>query len=114
MRCNYGFLKATSVAFGLLSLALIMPCISFAQTQPIGAPELKLVETFLTGNFGFFIGLATAFYGVYKIGAKADARGGTLLIIIGVLFTLIPTIYNGTRLVVCPIAKAIASTAACD
>jgi hypothetical protein len=82
--------------------------------QSVGAPELRLVEEFLTGNYGFLIGLATAFAGVYKLAAKADPKGGALLIILGVLFTMIPAIYNGTRLIVCPIARALAPNAICS
>lgn len=101
--------KATSVA--TLFVSFCMPSIAVAAT---GDPELALVQNFLTGNFGFLIGLATAFAGVYKIGAKADAKGGALLIILGVLFTMIPAIYNGTRIMVCPIAKALAPSALCN
>ena len=102
---------ATSVAIVLCCSAL--PLVGFAQAA-VGAPELRLVQGFLTGNYGLLIGVATAFAGVYKLAAKADAKGGILLIILGVLFTMAPAIYNGTRLIVCPIAKALAPSAACN
>jgi hypothetical protein len=102
---------ATSVAIFLSFVGL--PIATFAQSA-VGAPELALVQGFLLGNYGLLIGVATTFAGVYKLAAKADAKGGILLIILGVLFTMVPAIYNGTRLVVCPIAKVLAPTAACN
>ncbi len=102
----------------LLKLATSVASLFFMSAngiaQNVGAPELRLVEDFLTGNYGFIIGLATAFAGVYRLAAKADAKGGSILIILGVLFTMIPSIYTGTRAMVCPIAKVLAPTAACN
>jgi hypothetical protein len=102
---------ATSVAIVLCYL--VLPTAALAQAA-VGAPELALVQGMLSGNYGLLIGLGTAFAGVYKLAAKADAKGGILLILLGVLFTVAPGIYNGTRLIVCPIAKSLAPTAACD
>lgn len=93
--------------------ALFMGAAAFAQTQPAGAPELALVNNVVTGALGFFVGLLVAVVGVYAFVVKRDNRG-LVLIILAVLFTLAPGVYNGVRQVVCPLAKTLSSSAVCD
>lgn len=77
----------------------------------IGSKELTLVQSLITGSVGAFFGLLVAFCGVYVFIVKGS-NFGIILIILGVAITFLPSIYNGVRVVVCPIAKALSSDAA--
>lgn len=98
----------------LLLMALTLGAMPvWAQQTAVGAPELKLVELLLTGSIGFALGLLIAIYGVYTLSIGQSTGFGIALIILGVLITLTPGIYNGARAVVCPIIKTLSSNAVC-
>lgn len=99
----------------LMALMLgAMPVWAQSSSQgAVGAPELKLVELLLTGNLGLFLGLAVAFLGVYTLSAGQSPAFGLVLIVLGALITLTPSIYKGTRAVICPIIQTLSSNAVC-
>lgn len=71
-----------------------------------GAVELDLVVRILTGNIGLLIGLVVTIMGIILF-VKGDTGGAVFTVILGVLITMTPGIYNGLRFIACPIAEAL-------
>ncbi len=97
-------LLLTVVAALLMSAAT-----AYAQStgsSDVGAVELDLLVTILTGNIGLFLGLAVTIMGII-IFVKGDTGGAVFTVILGVLITMAPGVYNGLRFIACPIAEAL-------
>ncbi len=77
-----------------------------AASTSIGGAEVKLLEAVFTGNLGLLLGLGIAIMGIFKF-SQGDTGAGITLIVVGVLITLLPGVFNGMRAVVCPIATAL-------
>lgn len=77
-----------------------------AAPKAVGEAELKLLETIFTGNIGLILGLVIAIMGIITF-TQGNTGAGIMLIVVGVLITLLPGVFNGARLVVCPIATAL-------
>ena len=85
-------------ALAVATLLLIEP--TFAQVgnaATSGNTALKTLEGTITGNIGFLIGLAIAFFGVWTWIVNQNTGAGILMIIGGVLITMVPAIFNGAR-----------------
>ena len=76
------------------------------QSGAVGAAELNLLVAIFTGNIGLLIGLAITIMGVFQF-VKGDAGGAIYTIVLGVLITMLPGIYNGLRMIACPIAESL-------
>ena len=61
-----------------------------------GAAEIKLLNMLFNGNIGFSLGLAIVVLGLITI-VKGSMNGGLTLILLGVLITLTPGVYNSAR-----------------
>lgn len=96
-----------SFTVALLVGAIVFCASATSVTTDLGDPELKLFQSLITGNFGTFLGLLTAFIGAYTLIVKGETGFGVMLIALGVVITLLPGVYNGMRLVTCPIAEAL-------
>lgn len=94
----------------LILAALIMGAAGvYAQNtaaEAVGGAELKLLETIFTGNIGLVMGLIIAIMGIFAF-IQGNTSSGITLIVVGVLITLLPGVFNGARLIVCPIALAL-------
>ena len=96
-----------SLIFTVLAMLLVCGLAFAANAQPTaGKPELALLETILTGNVGLGFGLLVTAIGIYQV-AMGRGRGGFVLILLGVAFTVLPGIYNGVRDVMCGIATGL-------
>lgn len=76
------------------------------QSGAVGAAELDLLVAIFTGNIGLLMGLAITIMGIFQF-VKGDAGGAIYTIVLGVLITMLPGIYNGLRMIACPIAESL-------
>lgn len=72
----------------------------------VGAVELQLLEAIFTGNIGLTLGLAVTALGIWQV-IHNNLTGGLILIVLGVLVTFLPGVYNGVRMIACPIANSL-------
>ncbi len=96
----------------LVGAGLLLAGIGWAQDAPAGEAELRLLELFLTGNYGLTLGLGVVIFGIFQI-VQQNVGGGILLIVVGALIVLAPGIYNGTRMIVCPITALLGNNIQC-
>lgn len=94
----------------LLCGALLFPLAVFAQEA--GAAEVALVTMMLTGPLGLALGLAVVTLGIWQF-VQQNNGAAIMLVIAGVLITMAPQIYNGSRAIVCPIMSALGSSKTC-
>lgn len=71
-----------------------------------GAAEVNLLNAIFNGPIGFALGLAVATAGIYTVAMGNMSRGITL-IILGVLITLTPGVFNSMRSLFVPMAQAL-------
>ena len=102
--------KILLVCLAVLILGAASAFAADAAGNAAGAAELSLLEKILTGNFGLAVGLAVAAVGIFKV-MNQNTAGGVTMIILGVLLTLLPGIYNGVYTIVCPIVSQLTSSA---
>lgn len=62
-----------------------------------GSTAFNTFQSAITGNIGFLIGLAIAFFGVWTWIVQQNTGAGILMIIGGVLITMVPSLFNGAR-----------------
>lgn len=91
---------------GLVIMGLCLLGTTFAADTSVGAAELSLLDKIFTGNIGLVLGLAVAVAGLWKF-AHGDFSGAVMMMVLAVLLTLLPGVYNGLRLIVCPIARTL-------
>lgn len=102
----------------LLALALLLlgSADVWAQAQQAndaaGTVELNLLKTIVTGNIGFAFGLIVTIVGLFII-IKGNFGGGLTMIILGVLVTLAPSVYNMVYNFTCPLAEVLVGAKAC-
>ena len=77
-----------------------------AEASDVGAAEVKLLVNIFTGNIGLVIGLIVTIMGVFMF-IKGDSGGAVYVVVLGVLITMLPGIYNGLRIILCPIAESL-------
>lgn len=63
----------------------------------IGADFFTTLQGMITGNVGFFIGLAVTVLGIWTWVIKQQTGAGVIMIIGGVLITLAPGLFNSAR-----------------
>lgn len=82
-------------AVAIMTLVLVDP--TFAQATEAGGRAKTTLENVLTGNIGLLLGLGITVLGLWTwiIGQKTGP--GIVMIIGGVLLTLAPGLFNGTR-----------------
>lgn len=89
---------------------MLLACVAVtgvhAQAAPVGQAELRLLEAIFTGNIGLTLGLFIAIGGIITF-VQGKTGAGITLIVLGVLITLLPGVFNGMRAVMCPIAGAL-------
>lgn len=85
---------------------LVGAATAFAATGDPGNAEMNLVVAIFTGNIGLVIGLAITIMGIFQF-VKGDTGGALYTIVLGVLITMLPGIYNGLRMIACPIAESL-------
>lgn len=94
----------------LLALTLLLAFIGLSahalDGDAPGAAEVRLLEMIFTGNIGLAIGLAIAILGIFSF-VKGNTAGAIVFVVLGVIITLLPGIYNGVRIIACPIASAL-------
>ena len=100
-----------SLSTSLIAVCLLVGCmllgpLASAMAQDAGAAELNLLNMILNGYIGFSIGLIVAVMGVYTL-AMGDTKTGAKLIILGVLITLTPGVFNSARSLFCPMTSAL-------
>ncbi len=76
----------------------------------MGGTELSALTALVTGNVGLAIGLGATIFGIYTWFVKQSVGLGLLMIIGGILFTLAPGVFNGTRTVLCPLVTSLGGT----
>lgn len=84
-----------SLAVVLMLVTTIDP--TFAQASSAGGAMLSTLRDAITGNIGFFIGLAITILGLWTWIVKQETGAGIVMIIGGVLITLVPGIFDGVR-----------------
>ncbi|NBV54661.1 MAG: hypothetical protein EBR79_03000 [Proteobacteria bacterium] len=88
-----------TLAVMLMLVSTVIPAV--AQVSNIasssGRPMLDALQGAITGNIGFFIGLAITILGLWTWIVKQETGAGVVMIIGGVLITLVPGIFNGAR-----------------
>ena len=101
-------LKLTGLFCLVLALLLLVATGAYAATASgaAGDVELRLLERIFTGNIGLTLGLIVAVFGIFSI-VNGKMAGGIILIILGVIITLLPGVYNGIRVISCPIAESL-------
>lgn len=93
-----------SILVALLVGATVLS--AHAATTVAGQPELTLLQNILTGVIGKFVGLLVAFIGAITL-VRGNSTFGITLIVLGILITMLPGVYNGVRKITCPIIEAI-------
>lgn len=102
----------------ILSIAALALTAMLLAAQPAFAQNasnagLNLLNTFqgaITGNIGFFLGLAIAFFGVWTWVVNQNTGAGILMIIGGVLITLVPSLFTGARNLVGGVVSSFSGT----
>ncbi|TKW60937.1 MAG: hypothetical protein DI628_08620 [Blastochloris viridis] len=93
----------TKLLLLVVAALLLGAATGYAQSDA-GAVELDLVRRIFTGNIGLFIGLAITIMGIIMF-VQGDTGGAIFTVILGVLITMLPGVYNGLRYIACPIAE---------
>lgn len=88
----------------LIVAALFLGAATGYAQNDAGAVELDLMRRIFTGNIGLFLGLAVTIMGIIMF-VKGDTGGAVFTVLLGVLITMLPGVYNGLRIIVCPIAE---------
>lgn len=98
----------------LVVAALILgaACV-YADDSPAGAAELSLLTNIFTGNIGLTLGLGVVVLGIFAL-IQGNSGGAIMLIILGVLITLLPGVYNGVRSITCGIAEGLGAHCGTD
>lgn len=73
-----------------------------------GAVEVNLLNSIFGGNIGFSLGLIVVVLGVVTM-VRGSVGGGVTLIILGVLITITPGVYNAVNSLMCPAVKGLFS-----
>lgn len=76
----------------------------------MGGTELAALTSLVTGNVGLAIGLGATIFGIYTWVVKQSTGLGLIMIIGGILFTLAPGVFNGTRNILCPLVSSLGGT----
>jgi hypothetical protein len=84
-----------------------------ADSNAAGAVELKLLTGLIQGQLGLFVGLIIAAMGLWMI-IKGSMVPGITFLVVAVVVTSLPTVYNGITLITCPIAKSLGSNVTCE
>lgn len=90
----------------LLLCLLVLPQLGFAADSSILNPanELKALVGLFESNFGLFLGLLTAFIGLWRIVVAQEVVSGLILIVLGVLINMFPKVFDGFRANFYPVA----------
>jgi type IV secretory pathway VirB2 component (pilin) len=97
----HSILSIATLAFA--TLMFIDPAFAQAVSPAGGAAfqsgnqALQTLQGTITGNIGFLIGLAIAFFGVWTWIVNQNTGAGILMIIGGVLITMVPQIFTGAQ-----------------
>lgn len=78
----------------------------YAAEGDVGSAELHLFEKIFTGNIGLTLGLLVAAVGIFSF-VNGNLVGGIIMVVLGVIITLLPGVYNGLRAIACPIAESL-------
>jgi uncharacterized protein YacL len=89
----------------MVALSLSATIIYAADGAP-GNAELNLLTTIFTGNIGLVIGLVIAITGIIQF-VKGDSGAAIYTIVLGVLITLLPGVYNGLRMIACTLVESL-------
>lgn len=84
--------------FAMAAALMMLVCLAnpaLADAANAGGNMLTTLEDSITGNIGFFIGLAITVLGLWTWIIKQETGAGIVMIIGGVLITLVPGIFNG-------------------
>jgi uncharacterized membrane protein YiaA len=81
-------------------------CAYAEDAAAVGAVELDFLTHIFTGNLGLILGLGIVIVGIWKV-ALGDTIQGIILVVLAVLITLLPQVYNGLHAIVCPIASSL-------
>ncbi len=85
-------------------MVMAMPLVAMADA--VGGAEIKLLQSIFTGYIGLALGLGVAALGAYTF-AMGEASRGVFLLVIGVLITLLPMVFNAAHALVCPAVRAL-------
>ncbi|MCP5405698.1 MAG: hypothetical protein H6922_05710 [Pseudomonadaceae bacterium] len=90
-----------------LVLLLLLPATTLAAgTGDAGSLELNALTGIVTGNIGLFLGLLITVWGIFKL-VGGETGAGMMLMILGVLLTIFPGVFNVARSIVVPVAQGI-------
>jgi type IV secretory pathway VirB2 component (pilin) len=98
--------------FALAAAFLMLLCLANPAMANAAAAGDNLLETLaqsITGNIGFFIGLAITVLGLWTWIIKQETGAGITMIIGGVLITLVPSIFNGVHEVATGVMETFSS-----
>ena len=104
------FNNCLSVITCCLLMTILFINASHAQAAGAGENLYNTLRDAIGGNIGFFIGLAVCILGLWTWIIKQETGAGILMIIGGVLITLAPSIFTGTRGFVGGVVEQFAST----
>jgi hypothetical protein len=71
-----------------------------------GDAELAFVISLFSSNYAILIGCGVLLWGIWKF-AHSELGSGLILILVGVTLTLVPILYRGVHLVVCPVTQML-------
>lgn len=96
----------------IICLLSAMPGLGVSETTgSAGAAEINLLNLIFNGYIGFALGLLIVTIGIFEFAMGRTERGVTL-IILGVLITLLPGLYNAMIGLFCPAVNALSGGAA--
>ncbi len=99
-------MKFPTLVLFVIGLFLLGAACGYAAEGDVGAAELQLLEKIFTGNIGLTLGLIVAAVGIFTF-VNGNIIGGIIMVVLGVLITLLPGVYNGLRALACPIAESL-------
>jgi type IV secretory pathway VirB2 component (pilin) len=89
-----------SLAFLTMAL-MVLAAPAFAQSTgnagDVGSEFFNSLQDMITGNVGFFLGLAITVLGIWTWVIKQQTGAGVIMIIGGVLITLSPSLFNSAQ-----------------
>lgn len=82
------------------------PSWAATNNDEVGAAELSLLNSLFTGPLGYALGLAVLVMGIIEFFVNGD-RKGIMLMVLGVLITLTPGVYNAASNLFVPMVCAL-------
>lgn len=95
VRVSRPYNNSMKIFLYLLAFALLLPVAAFA--QDVGRLELQTIVNLFGSPLGKAVGLGVTAIGVWQFVVSQNISRGLILIVLGVVVTAFPAVFNGLR-----------------